>query len=401
MAIFKYQALDPERSAVNGSIAADSPRQARDLLRARGLRVRQVSEHRGARKATDWSRFWPSRAASQWATSVHELAMLLRAGIPMLEALDTISQQYGGRFKTTMLTVRDQVAAGSGLAEAMRQRPDVFDTLSVHLVEVGENAGTLEEVLDQLAAFQQRSLELKDRVLTALMYPMFLVVFGIAATAFLMTYVMPPLLENLQEQLVALPWPTRVVKWCSDLLVGYGWIIGIVTIVLMAVVVGAMQSNKGRLIWHKTLLKLPLIGPLTLKQNMARIAMVIATLSRSGIVLTRALQLAAGSTKNVTLCAALREASQRVGAGRDMAAALEDAGVFPPLAVRIFAVGQETGRLEELLDQLSADYDRQVATATTRLSALLEPVLIILLALFVGFVLLATILPILEAGNVI
>jgi type II secretory pathway component PulF len=283
----------------------------------------------------------------------------------------------------------------------MRQRPDVFDPLSIHLVEVGENAGTLEQVLDQLAAFHQRSLELKDRVLTALMYPMFLVVFGIAATAFLMTYVMPPLLENLQEQLLALPWPTRVVKWCSDLLVSYGWIIAIATFVVLAALAGTMQSKKGRRIWHATLLKLPLIGPLTLKQNMSRIAMVIATLSRSGIVLTRALQLAAGSTKNVVLGSALDEASRRVGAGRDVAAALEDADVFPPLAVRIFAIGQETGRLEEMLDQLSTDYDRQVATASARLSALLEPVLIILLAVFVGFVLLATILPILEAGNVL
>ena len=129
--------------------------------------------------------------------------------------------------------------------------------------------------------------------------------------------------------------------------------------------------------------------------------MVIATLSRSGIVLTRALQLAAGSTRNVVLRSALDEASQRVAAGRDVATALEEVEVFPPLAVRIFSVGQETGRLEEMLDQLSADYDRQVTTASARLSALLEPVLIIILAVFVGFVLLATILPILEAGNVL
>ena len=400
MAVFSYNALDQERLAVSGTVAADSPRQARDLLRSRGLLVRGVSEHRVRGTGQAWSRWLPSRAKGQWSASVHELSMLLRAGIPLLEALDTISQQQRGHFRTVLLQLRDRVAAGSSLAEAMREQPDIFDSLTVHLVEVGENAGTLQQVLDQLAAFNQRLLQLKDRVLTALMYPMFLIVFGIAATIFLMTCVMPPLLEGLQEQLVALPWPTRVVKSCSDLFVGYGFVIAAVAAVVLFAVAGAVQSNKGKRIWHATLLKLPLIGPLTLKQNMSRISMVISTLSRSGIVLTRALELSAGSTRNVVLRSALDEASRRVGAGRDVAAALEDAEVFPPLAVRIFAVGQETGQLDEMLDQLSADYDRQVATASARLSALLEPVLIIFMALFVGFILLATILPILEAGNV-
>ena len=327
--------------------------------------------------------------------------MLLRAGIPILEALDTIAQQQRGRFRTVLIAVRDKVAAGSSLAGALREWPDVFDSLSIHLVEVGENAGTLEQVLDQLAAFKQRLQQLKDRVVTALMYPLFLVVFGIGATVFLMTSVMPPLLENLQEQLIALPWPTRIVKWWSDLLVSHGWIIGLIALAVLIVLAAAGGSKMGARLWHRALLRLPLIGPMILKQNMSRMAMVIATLSRSGIVLTRALQLAAGSTKNVVLSGALREAGDRVGAGRDVAGALEEAEVFPPLAIRIFSVGQETGRLEEMLDQLSADYDRQVAAASARLSALLEPVLIIFMALFVGFVLLATILPILEAGNVL
>jgi len=401
VAVFKYHALNQDRGAVRGTIAADSPRQARDLLRSRGLLVRLVAEHRGAGTHAGWFRLLPSRAAAQWSSSAHELSMLLRAGIPMLEALDTIAQQQRGSFRTALLAVRDRVAAGSGLAAALRERPDIFDTLSVHLVEVGENAGTLEQVLDQLATFKQRLQQLKDRVLTALMYPMFLVVFGVGATVFLMTNVMPPLLENLQDQLLALPWPTRAVKWCSDLLVSYGWILGLVTLAVVVALTAAGQSNRGARMWHGALLKLPLIGPMIMKQNMSRMAMVIATLSRSGIVLTRALQLAAGSTKNVVLRAALHEAGDRVGAGRDVAGALEEAGVFSPLAIRIFSVGQETGRLEEMLDQLSADYDRQVATASARLSALLEPVMIILMAVFVGFVLLATILPILEAGNVL
>lgn len=401
VAIFKYLAQDHSRASVNGTIAADSPRQARDLLRGQGLLVRAVNEH-SAKELTGrwWRRLLPSGLANQWSSSSLELSMLLRAGIPLLESLDTLAQQHRGRFRAAILGVRERVAAGASLADAFRERPDVFDSLSVNLIEVGESSGTLDQVLRELADFKQRVAQLKDRVFTALMYPAFLVVFGTAATVFLMTYVMPPLLENVQEQLQTLPWPTRVVKACSDVLVEHGLLLAFALAAPLLLTAVFLQTKPGKRLWHRLLLKLPLVGPMALKQNVSRIAMVIATLSRSGIVVTRALQLAARSTDNVVLRQALEETGDSVGAGRNVADALAASGGFPPLAVRIFSVGQETGRLEDMLDQLSADYDRQVATASARLTALLEPVLIICLAVFIGFVLLATILPILEAGNV-
>jgi type II secretory pathway component PulF len=399
--IFKYQAQDPRRAAVAGTIAADTPRQARDLLRAQGLVVRAVDEH-SVKDGTGrwWRRVLPSGLPKQWSSASLELSMLLCAGIPLLEALDTLAQQHRGRFRAAIQGVRQRVAAGASLADALRCRPDVFDPLTVNLIEVGESSGTLDQVLRELADFKQRAAQLKDRVFTALLYPAFLVVFGISATVFLMTYVLPPLLENVQEQLQTLPWPTRVVKACSDALVNHGWLVAFAFATPLALAAAFLQTERGRRLWHRFLLKLPLVGPMALKQNVSRIAMVIATLSRSGIVVTKALQLAARTTNNLVLRESLEATGRAVGAGRNVADALAASGGFPPLAVRIFSVGQETGRLEEMLDQLAADYDRQVTTASARLTALLEPVLIICLALFVGFVLLATILPILEAGNV-
>jgi len=401
VAVFEYQAYDQNQASVAGAIAADTPRQARDRLRDRGLVVQRVKEQAGRSARGWWSAWFPSRHARQWTMSAHELSMLLRAGIPLLEALDTISRQHGGRFRAALMTVRDRVSAGHSLADAMRDRPDVFDSLSVHLVEVGQNAGTLDEVLSRLADFKQRMMQLKDRVFTALTYPMFLVVFGLAATLFLMTYVMPPLLENLQEQLEVLPWPTLVVKSCSDVLIEHGLLLGLVSAVLLSVLVIALQTPRGRRLWHRLLLKIPLVGPMALKQNIARSAIVVATLTRSGVMLTKALELAARSTNNLILRQALHDSSQEVGAGRAVATALENSNVIPPLAVRIFSVGQESGELEDMLEQLSVDYERQVATTAARLTALLEPILIVVLAVLVGFVLLATILPILEAGNVL
>ncbi len=401
MSVFAYRGLDQHHVSVSGTVAADSPRQARDVLRSRGVIVRGLSEQGPLAQYGWWSRLQSGRARKHWALAVHELSMLLHAGIPLLEALDTIAQQHSGAFRTAMLGVRDRVASGASLADALRERPDLFDPASVQLVEVGENSGTLEDVLEQLAEFKQRVLQFKDQVFTALMYPVFLVIFGTAAAIFLMTSVMPPLLENLAETLDELPWPTRIVKGISDVLVQYGWLLALLAAVLVVAALLAVRTKPGRRLWDHTLLRLPLIGPLAVKQGISRVAMVIGTLCRSGITLTTAVDLAARSTDNVVLREALEDCGRSIGAGEDVSAALERTGVFPPLAVRVFSVGQESGRLDEMLMRLSTDYERQIATVSSRITALLEPLLIIVLACFVGFLLLATILPILEAGNVV
>lgn len=402
LAVFAYSGVSSRTGAVRGTVAADTPRQARDQLRSDGILVQKLTEYSdqgGAIQLLQAVRYRGAR--QQWAMGVHELSMLLHAGTPMLEALDTLADQSRGPFRDVMLRVRDRVAAGSSLADAMGQHPELFDEASVHLIEVGENAGTLDDVLAQLAEFKQRMLQVKDQVLTALMYPAFLVVFGLAAAIFLMTSVLPPLLNNLQDQIDSIPWPTQVVRSVSDVLVNYGlWLL----LGGMALVVSAalyLRTEHGRRRWHRLLLRLPLIGSMALKQAVARVAMIVSTLSKSGVVLTRAIELAAQSTENLVLRDALVECGERIGAGEEVAVALGKAGVFPPLAVRVFAVGQESGRLEEMLMRLAEDYERQNATASARLTSLLEPALILVLAAFVGFLLLATILPILEAGNVV
>ena len=398
MAVFSYTGIDHQHAVVRGTIAADTPRQARDQLRRQGVHVKKLDtcqqEH-----TTRGFRFSLTSTKAAWATAVHELAMMLHAGIPILDALDTLVEQNTGSFRTALLNVRDQVSAGSSLAEALAKRPDLFDATSVHMVEVGENSGTLDAVLTQLAEFKRRQLGLQDRVTTAMVYPMFLMVFGAAAGLFLMTWVLPPLLENLQETMEVLPWPTRVAKAMSDLILNHGWLLGGISLAVVVSTVVFLRTPGGRYALHRRILKLPLFGPMAIKQGVARIAMVIATLSRSGVELPRAVELAAKSTDNLVFREALNKCQARIAAGEEVADALKQSGAFPPLAVRVFSIGQESGKLDEMLFRLAEDYDSQVATSSARLTALIEPVLILLLAAMVGFLLLATILPILEAGN--
>ena len=400
MTVFKYHAVDEQRVKVRGTIVAESPRQARELLRGQGLTTQSVAEYGQTASRRRMSLF-ASRHANTWAMTVHEIALLLRAGTPLLTALDTVAAQHRGGYRAALAKVRDRIAAGASLSEALAEQPEIFDVLSVQLVEVGENAGNLEDVLRKLAEFKQRMVQLKDQVFTALLYPAFVLCFGIAATLFLMAYVLPPLLDSLAESVDALPWPTRVVKAGSDLLLQHQIGFAVTGVTAVFAVLTVMRTKSGRYLVDQYLLKVPLLGQMAMKQSVSRIAMVISTLVGGGVPLTKALQLAARSTRNLVLREALEDCGRSVGAGQDIGVALRRTGAFPPLLVQIFSVGQEAGELEEMLNQLSADYNRQVGALSSRLAALLEPLLIILLAGFIGFVLVATILPILEAGNVL
>jgi type II secretory pathway component PulF len=417
MPVYSYVAMEDDRSLRKGTITADTPRLARDALRARGLRVRRVNSVSSASKreappglatdpATDDNHpHRTARAKSRYAAKcvsfVRELATLLGVGTPLLEAIDAIAEQHAGRFHAVLLMLRDRVAAGATLAGAMREHPDVFDEMCVSITEVGETAGNLEGVLERLAEFKERSQILKDRVGTALLYPLIVFCMAISVSVFLMTFVVPKLLAGLVAAKRQVPLVTRIVKGASDALVNRWWLILIVVAALAALTAAVLRSAAGRRRWHRLQLRIPIVGDMIRKQAIVRMSVIISTLMRSGMVFARAVEIARRATRNQVFRDALQACAIAVERGQDIAPALNDTGAFPRVVVQIFAVGQHSGRLEEMLDRLAADYDRQLATTAQRLTAVLEPVLILLLVILVGFIAFATVLPMLEAANVL
>lgn len=401
MGIFAYKALDRRQLVVTGTIAAETPRQARDELRSQGLWVREIADAGASREWLTGLFRWRSVSRSGLASVIRDTATLLAVGIPLLESLDTVANQHRGALKRSLLVLRDRVAAGSGLADAMREQPEVFNFLCVQMVEVGENTGNLDSVMLQLAEFQENALQLKDRVTTALLYPTFILLVSIGVSIFLMTAVVPMLLTNLLDAGKVLPWPTRVLKGLSDFLVSHGWWIGIgVGLVALGMTIG-LRTPGGKLLWYRLLHRMPLLGTMAKLQTISRVAMLTSVLLRSGIEFLKAIEVAARSTSDLVVRGALERAACTVQAGQEIGPALAASGVFPPVVVQVFSVGQQTGQMEEMLERLGKDYDRQVTTFSARLTAAIEPVLIILLGLIVGFILFATVLPILEAGNVL
>ena len=401
MALFDYRAMDDSGAAVAGTIVAETPRQARDQLRRQGLSIEHVTAVGNQRMPWLAVLPWRRRSSVAVVTVIRELSTLLAVGVTLADALQTLADQHTGPTHASLLLLRDRVAAGESLAEAMRQQADVFDPLSISMVEVGQNVGTLDEVLERLAQFKERSRRLRSRISTALLYPLIVLGTGVGVAIFLMTFVVPRLLMTLTEAGVTLPLATRVVKGASDLLLGYWSLLIVIAGVLVLATGAALRSERGRIAWHRLQLRLPLIGPMVRKQEIMRIAVVMSTLLHSGVVFLTALRIAQATTRNVIMRQALERCEHAVHAGTDIAAALQATGAFPPMVIQIFSVGQHSGRLEQMLERLAEDYDQQLQTASQRLTSVLEPILILILAVLVGLIAFATMMPILEAGNVL
>jgi type II secretory pathway component PulF len=404
--VYQYKATDSAFRPVRGTVAGDSPRQARDELRQQGLAVVELHPHFAKSSAghrPSLRRFVPGR--HNWphfvASFTGDLATLTAVGVPLLESLDTLIRQHTGNEADALLVLREHVASGGSLADAMRQQPRIFDSLCTSMVEVGENTGNLDDVLGQLSRFKHRSLEFRDRVTSALIYPALVLGVSLLVVFFLMTVVVPMLLANLLEAGRSLPWPTQLLKTGSDLLITHGWWLAIVGAVSMALTAAFLRTERGRRAWYALLLKIPVFGDISRKQGISRVALVTGTLLNSGLDFVKSIEIAGATTHNVLLREALQRCRHAVSTGRELDQAMGDQSIFPPMVVQVFSVGQSSGRLAEMLLRLAEDFDTQVQTVSNRISAILEPVLIVGLSVFVGFILFATLLPILEAGNVL
>jgi general secretion pathway protein F len=400
MGVFAYKAVEARSAApVAGTIVADTARQARDLLRERGLTITDVrATRRAAGGPGAWFAYRDRAAVSDF---IRNLATLLGAGISLLSALQTLAEQHNRRFRAVVQDMADQIAAGSGLADAMKRHPACFDDLCVSIAAVGENTGSLDKALARLSEFLDKAGRLRGRITSALIYPAVVCVIGLSVGIFLMTYVIPNLMTTLQQAGKELPMMTRVVQGASTFLLGWWWALLGGAGLAVAGVAFMARIPAGRLALDRLILRIPVIGNLVRKEYTSRIAVVLAALLRSGVPFIEAVQITRRTIRNRVFARALEDYEAAVEAGRDIAGPLKASGVFSPTVVQMLAVGQESGQLEEMLQQLAEVYDREVSLATQRLTSLLEPLVIVLLAAFVGCVALATLLPILEASNVL
>jgi len=401
MPVYTYKICDGRGKVSSGTLAADTPAQCRQVLRGRGMRVIECAAAQFVRKGPILGVKAGRRRQNHVAEFARQLSMLLGAGIPLVEALDVLITQRIGRLTPVLRDVRDRVAAGSSFGAALEAHGGWFDNVFCTAVRVGQAAGTMDRSLSELASHLHERQTTRARIYTALAYPTVLLVVGVGVVLFLMSCVIPQLLEILKASGRELPKATVVVKTFSDLLTGHWASLIVGAMICVAAGAACYRWPPGRKRCHRLQLRLPLAGTLLRKTIIAQFAQSLSMLLRSGVPFAEALGLLRGNTHQMVLREELAEMEGAIRRGSDIAPALAHSRIFPPLVAHIVNVGQKTGELPTMLVQLKEGYETEVRIAVGQFTAAVEPILIVVMSTAVGFVVFATMMPILEATRAI
>ena len=404
MAVFAYKALDSKGRSTKGVVDAENVRLARQKLRQQGIFPTTLTESNAQAPATRALALTSGSApkekrvdAGNLAVATRQLATLVGAGMPLVEALRALGDQVDNvSLKQVVSQVGDQVNEGTTLAAAMREHPKVFPKLYANMVSSGEASGSLEIVLVRLADLLEAQIALKRKVGSALVYPVLMLVLCFGVIVLLLTYVVPQITQIFASRKAVLPLPTRIIIAASDFLQSY-WIQLTVLIVFGWIWFKRFKNSpKGRAKLDRLLLRLPLVGPLSLKVATARFAKNLGTMLSSGIELLTALGIAKNIVGNTVLEEAVEHASEGVREGSSLAGELDKTKQFPKLLIHMIAIGERTGQLEDMLLRTSNSYESEISALISSLTSILEPVLILFLAVVVGGILAAVMLPMLD-----
>lgn len=425
MPIFEYKAFTADGATKTGVVDADTPRAARQRLKRDNLMVSELAELRGGKRSkaitasTDGkpaaeslvARFLRQRAASTApsgknlefvAAATRQLGTLLGAGIPLIESLRAlIEQAENRRAETVFREVRERVTQGVSMADALAEHPGWFSDLYVNMVRAGQATGNLDVVFSRLADYLQAQRALRRKVVSALTYPVMMIAIGVIVVSILMTLVVPKITGMLLDTGQTLPLPTKVLIEISNGFKNYWWL-GLLGMAAISFVFERVYKNSpgGRLVIDHSLLRLPVIGDLLRKQAVARFTHTLSTLLRSGVPVVASLEITRNVVGNRVLADATEHIRVRILEGTDIATPLRATNAFPAVVGYMVSVGEQSGELEQMLDRIGAAYDEEIQIATERLTAVLEPIMIVILAVVVGYIVISIVLPILKVGQI-
>lgn len=402
MSTYRYKAVTASGTVVEGEMEAASQAAVIQQLHESGhVPVRAEEVRRSA------STSWLSRDIGggrvklrDVAILTRELSTLLEAGLPLdraIEIIITVSENE--RLRKRLVRVLEQVRGGSPLSRAMEEHKDIFPAYYVSLVRAGEQGGALEAVLARLADFVEKSVTIRENVTSALIYPAILVVMAVLSIILLLGFVIPQLRPLFEDAGQALPVSTQVIIGLGEFVREYWWAMAAFVVVAVLIVRAQIRTPTGRLGWHGLLLRLPLFGDLLRKTEIARFSRTLGTLLGNGVAVLSALAIVSDTLTNTVIARAVREAAVQVKEGRRLAEPLMAAKVFPPLAVHMVRVGEETGQLNDMLLKVADIYDREVQRSIERMLALLVPVLTVALGALVAAIILSVLSAILSVNR--
>ena len=400
MGTFQYTATDRTAKLVQGSIEAADERAVVAWLRANGYYPIKIGEAGVAAETTRGSAGFQIRlargpSAQDVLAFTQQLATLLEAGMELDRSLAILLDLTDNqRFRSILRSILTDIQAGNSFADGLAKHPRYFSRLYINMVKAGEASGVLEVILSRLAGFMERSKAVRDEITSALIYPILLLLVGGGAVMVMMNFVIPRFAQIFADTKQLMPLPTRILLAISAFTTGYWWVfvglIGLVGIGLRAY----LQTEQGKMQWDQWKLSLPLLGRLIQEIEVSRFARTFGTLLQSGVPVLAAVSIVKETITNRVIAAAMSRLQDGVKRGEGISGPLRASAAFPSFSIHMAKVGEETGKLEEMLIKVADTYDERVRWTVKRLTSMLEPVLILSLGAIVGFVVLSMLLAI-------
>lgn len=403
MAKYKYIATDADGSEFSGIVEAPSESKAKKDLADKGVKVVRIMEvgAMGAGKAKKAPKplFGTGVSSANVTIFSRQLATLLKAGLPLLRALEVISrQEKNPYFKAILEHISDNVRTGNKFSDGLAQHPKVFDRLYVNMAKAGEAGGVLDVVLDRLATFQEKAMKTTNKVKSAMVYPIVIMFVAVAILIILMVFVVPQFQKIFADMLgnAQMPALTQSIIDISNFLKEKY----IAAIIILAVLIfgtrALLKTKMGIAMKDRAALTMPKMGDLVLKSTVARFTRTFGTLLASGVPILEALTITRGTIKNSIISSALERVHDRVRDGEPLAAPLDQQKIFPSMVTSMVEVGEETGQLSEMLNRIADTYDEEVDNSVGAITSVIEPIMIVFLAVVVGTIVIALFLPIIQ-----
>ena len=402
MPLYRYKAVTPTGEMQEGDLECAAQAAAVERLQSMGL-IAILVEETATRTAakTGLGTFGKSSVSQEdVAVFTQEIATLLKAGLPLDRCLEIlIGLSANEPVRQLMNQMREEVRGGASLSKAMEAYPQVFNRFYINMIRAGEAGGALEVVLQRLNEFMERSRDLRDTVKSALIYPAILVGVAVLSVVVLLMWVVPQFSQMFEESGKALPLPTQIVIASGDFFRDYWWAMAAAVFAAYSWFTRQMQVPASRYRWDKRLLGLPLVGDLVGKLEVARFSRTLGTLLGNGVTLLTALSIVKETLNNTVMSEGLGAVATQLKEGKGLGKPLMETGLFPKLAVHLVQVGEETGKLQEMLIRVADIYDREVHTTVKRMLSLMEPILILGLGLVIGGIIMSILVAILSVND--
>ena len=414
MAVFEYNGLTASGRKKSGIIDAENPDAAQDNLKQKGifptsiLRIEsgagRIKTEKGASRGKTFNLppLFSSVKSSEVTMITRQLATLLAAGFPLLKAVATLVPQAKSKtFKRVLSRVKDAIEEGNSFADALGAHPQVFSAVYINMVKAGEASGTLEVVLERLADFSEKREDTKKKVQASLAYPVFMAVIGFLVLIFLLTFIVPNITKIFTDMNHELPMPTQMLLGISGMVKTWWWLIIPAPFFAILCLYGIRKTEKGGRILDRIILSLPVSGNLTRQLIASRFSRTLGSLLDNGVPLLTALGITKTISGNRVIAELIEKCAQTVEQGGSLGSVLEKSSAFPDLAAQMIKVGEKSGEMEKMLEKLAELFERNVQTAITAATSIIEPLIILIMGVVIGFIILAVCLPIFEINQLI